>query len=56
MNCDIAIIGAGPSGLCMARALAESGLNIVLIERQNEASLGNFDGDLSQLGGQSKPA
>ncbi|WP_321350384.1 5-demethoxyubiquinol-8 5-hydroxylase UbiM [Halopseudomonas oceani] len=46
MNCDIAIIGAGPSGLCMARALAESGLNIVLIERQSEASLADpvFDG------------
>lgn len=46
MNCDIAIIGAGPSGLCTARALAESGLNIVLIERQSEASLADpvFDG------------
>ncbi|MBP75771.1 MAG: hypothetical protein CMK85_05025 [Pseudomonadales bacterium] len=46
MNCDIAIIGAGPSGLCMARALAESGLNIVLVERQSEASLADpaFDG------------
>jgi len=31
---DIAIIGAGPVGLCLARALAGSGLSITLLEKQ----------------------
>ncbi|MCB1331754.1 MAG: FAD-dependent monooxygenase, partial [Maritimibacter sp.] len=31
---DIVIIGAGPAGLAFARALAETGLNMVLVERQ----------------------
>ncbi|CAG0960966.1 2-octaprenyl-6-methoxyphenol hydroxylase [Methylophilaceae bacterium] len=46
MNFDIAIVGAGPSGLCFAQALAESGLRIVILERQPEAALANpgFDG------------
>ncbi|QLF94424.1 5-demethoxyubiquinol-8 5-hydroxylase UbiM [Pseudomonas sp. ABC1] len=46
MNVDIAIIGAGPAGLCLARALSGHGLDIVLIERQAEESLANpaFDG------------
>lgn len=45
-NVDIAIIGAGPAGLCFARALAESGLQILVLERQIEAALSNpaFDG------------
>src|SRR5690554_3214402 len=30
MNVDIAIVGAGPAGLCFARALAGSGLSIAL--------------------------
>jgi len=46
MNVDIAIIGAGPVGLCLAKALAESGLRIVVLERQAEATLSSpaFDG------------
>ena len=30
MNFDIAIIGAGPAGLCLARALSGHGLSIAL--------------------------
>lgn len=46
MNFDIAIVGAGPSGLCFAQALADSGLRIAVIERQFEDALENpaFDG------------
>ena len=45
-NVDIAIIGAGPAGLCLAKALADTGLRITLLERQNELSLSYpaFDG------------
>ena len=39
MHCDIAIIGAGPSGLRLARSLADSGLAVTLIERQPESAL-----------------
>jgi ubiquinone biosynthesis UbiH/UbiF/VisC/COQ6 family hydroxylase len=43
---DIAIIGAGPAGLCFAKSLAETGLKIVILERQTEAALSApaFDG------------
>ena len=43
---DIAVIGAGPVGLCFARALAESGLQIVVLERLAEPALAIpvFDG------------
>lgn len=43
---DVAIIGAGPAGLCLARALSGQGLSIVLLERQAEAALADpaFDG------------
>jgi 2-polyprenyl-6-methoxyphenol hydroxylase-like FAD-dependent oxidoreductase len=43
---DIAVIGAGSVGLCFARALAESGLQIVVLERQPEPALAIpvFDG------------
>ena len=46
MEVDIAIVGAGPAGLCFAQALAGTGLDIVLIERQSEAALAEpaFDG------------
>jgi len=33
VQCDIAIVGAGPAGLCFARALAGSGLKVVLVEQ-----------------------
>ena len=46
LNVDVAIIGAGPTGLCLAKALAESGLRIMVIERQAETTLSHpaFDG------------
>jgi len=46
MNHDIAIVGAGPVGLCLARALALQGLRIALVERQPQAALADpaFDG------------
>lgn len=46
MDCDIAVIGAGPSGLAFARGLAGSGLRIVLVERSPEAAIADpaFDG------------
>lgn len=36
---DVAIIGAGPAGLCLARALSGQGLSVVLLERQAERAL-----------------
>ena len=36
---DVAIIGAGPAGLCLARALSGQGLSIVLLERQAAPAL-----------------
>lgn len=46
MQIDVAIIGAGPSGLSLARALSGCGLEIALLERQSESALENpaFDG------------
>ncbi|MEW6560469.1 MAG: 5-demethoxyubiquinol-8 5-hydroxylase UbiM [Pseudomonadota bacterium] len=46
MTFDLAIIGAGPAGLSMARALADSGLRIALVEQQDAAALADppFDG------------
>ncbi|MEX3937055.1 5-demethoxyubiquinol-8 5-hydroxylase UbiM [Paraburkholderia phymatum] len=43
---DIVIVGAGPVGLCLARALSGLGLRITLIEQQslNEISDPKFDG------------
>ncbi|MDG9923268.1 MULTISPECIES: 5-demethoxyubiquinol-8 5-hydroxylase UbiM [unclassified Pseudomonas] len=43
---DVAIIGAGPAGLCLARALSGHGLSVVLLERQTEQELAEpaFDG------------
>jgi ubiquinone biosynthesis UbiH/UbiF/VisC/COQ6 family hydroxylase len=43
---DILIIGAGPSGLCLASALAKTGLNITVLERQSLGSIAHpaFDG------------
>ncbi|MDL2424678.1 FAD-dependent oxidoreductase, partial [Pseudomonas sp. BAgro211] len=34
MHVDIAIVGAGPAGLCLARSLSGNGLSILLIDRQ----------------------
>ena len=42
---DIVIVGAGPAGLCLARNLAETGLSIVLVEKQSEAQLADPDYD-----------
>jgi ubiquinone biosynthesis UbiH/UbiF/VisC/COQ6 family hydroxylase len=46
MNADVVIVGAGPSGLCLARALSGQGLGITLIEKQSlqEISEPSFDG------------
>ena len=46
MNVDIVIVGAGPAGLCLARALSGQGLNIALVERQPSVQLAEpaFDG------------
>ena len=38
---DIVVIGAGPAGLCFARALDGSGLRIALVEQQPEDALAN---------------
>lgn len=46
MQHDIAIVGAGPVGLCLARALALQGLRVALVERQAPEALAGpaFDG------------
>ncbi|MGQ7956815.1 5-demethoxyubiquinol-8 5-hydroxylase UbiM [Pseudomonas sp. SP16.1] len=46
MTFDVVIIGAGPAGLCLARALAGHGLSIAVLERQAEPALAEpaFDG------------
>lgn len=46
LSVDITIIGAGPAGLCFARSLAETGLQILVLERQTEDTLSSpvFDG------------
>ena len=46
MNVDIVIVGAGPSGLCLARSLSGQGLTIAIIEQQSLEGISNpaFDG------------
>jgi len=46
MDFDLIIIGAGPAGLCLARALRGSGLRLCLIEQGSRGSLASpaFDG------------
>lgn len=39
MDCDVIIVGAGPAGLALARSLADTGLDIVLVERQPLAAI-----------------
>lgn len=39
MHVDIAIVGAGPAGLCLARSLSGNGLSILLIDRQPLAAV-----------------
>lgn len=39
IHSDVTIIGAGPAGLCLARALSGAGLRIVLVERLPEEAL-----------------
>ncbi len=43
---DVAIVGAGPAGLCLARSLAGSGLSVALVEPQPRQALAQaaFDG------------
>ncbi|GGK05060.1 5-demethoxyubiquinol-8 5-hydroxylase UbiM [Pseudomonas matsuisoli] len=45
-HADVVIVGAGPIGLCFARALATSGLTIALVDRQPSEHLATpvFDG------------
>jgi ubiquinone biosynthesis UbiH/UbiF/VisC/COQ6 family hydroxylase len=43
---DVIIIGAGPAGLCLARILADTGMNIVIVEKQKKSALASpqYDG------------
>ena len=39
---DVIVIGAGPAGLCLARALDGSGLRVAVLERESETSLRKY--------------
>lgn len=43
---DVLVVGAGPAGLCLARSLAGSGLQVTLVEAQSRSLLAEapFDG------------
>ena len=43
---DIIIVGAGPAGLSFAKAIAQTGLQIAIVEKASEDSLANppYDG------------
>ena len=45
-ECDVVIVGAGPAGLSMVRALAPSGMTITVVEKNDQATLADppFDG------------
>jgi ubiquinone biosynthesis UbiH/UbiF/VisC/COQ6 family hydroxylase len=46
MDADIVIVGAGPSGLCLAQALSGQELSVVVVEQQSQETLAHpgFDG------------
>lgn len=46
MDFDVIVVGAGPAGLCLARALRDTGLTVCLLEQQSRAALESpaFDG------------
>jgi len=46
VDVDVAIIGAGPTGLCLAQALSQGGASVLLVEQQDRGVLENppFDG------------
>ena len=46
MNVDIVVVGAGPSGLCLAKSLSGQGLKIVIVEQQDLSAISKpmFDG------------
>lgn len=46
MDSDVIVIGAGPAGLCLARALALRGLGVTVVERQPQGAIAEpaFDG------------
>ena len=46
MQFDVAVVGAGPAGLCFARSLAGSGLSVAVVEKQPLQAIGEpaFDG------------
>ncbi len=46
MNVDIVIVGAGPSGLCLAKSLSGQGLKIAVVEQQDIEAIARpvFDG------------
>lgn len=39
MRVDVAVVGGGPAGLCLAAALADAGLDVAVLERQPRAAL-----------------
>ena len=49
MDFDILISGAGPAGLCLARALSGCGLRIGVVEQQPLAAIENPATDLKAL-------
>lgn len=46
MDHDVTVVGAGPAGLCLARALADAGFSVGVVERQSGEALADppYDG------------